>query len=122
MEEKVFLNEGEVTVTNARFKVRAQTYAMSGITSVKSYEKRPSRLAPLTLILIGIMFGSTSNDALVGGIMFIALAMLWWMLSKTEFQVILSTASGEAIALKSEDSNWINRVVNALNEAIIYRG
>lgn len=34
MSEKVFLDEGEVKVTQARFIVPAQTYAMAGITSV----------------------------------------------------------------------------------------
>ncbi len=40
MEEKIFLNEGGVIVTSARFVVPSQTYAMSGVTSVKSYEEK----------------------------------------------------------------------------------
>lgn len=39
MAEKTFLDEGGVTVTNARFVVPAQTYAMSEITSVKSLDE-----------------------------------------------------------------------------------
>ena len=122
MEEKVFLEEGGVTVTNARFIVPAQTYAMSGITSVKSYEKKPSRRGPITLIVIGGIAVLSGKDALAGGIILLVLALLWWVLSKTEFQVKLSTASGEATALRSKNSSWIRRVVNALNEAIIHRG
>jgi hypothetical protein len=42
MAERTFLDEGGVTVTNARFVVPVQTYAMSGITSVKSLKHTPS--------------------------------------------------------------------------------
>lgn len=34
MEEKVFFEHGSVKVTNARFVVDAQTFAMSNVTSV----------------------------------------------------------------------------------------
>jgi len=117
-EEQVFLNEGGVTVTNARFIVPSQTYAMSGITSVKSYEKTPSRKGPLTLIIIGFIVTLYK----LGAIIFIILGVIWWIFQKIEYQVRLSTASGEATALKSKDADWIIRVVNALNEAIIHRG
>ena len=52
----------------------------------------------------------------------LVLAVVWWIFQKIEYQVRLSTASGEATALKSKDADWIIRVVNALNEAIIHRG
>ena len=45
MAEQTFLNESGVTVTNTRFIVPAQTYAMSGITSVKSLRRDPKRMA-----------------------------------------------------------------------------
>lgn len=37
MEEKSFYNEGGVSVSNSRFIAGGQTYAMSGVTSVKSF-------------------------------------------------------------------------------------
>lgn len=36
MDERVFLEENNIAVTNARFVVSGQTYAMSGIISVES--------------------------------------------------------------------------------------
>ncbi len=35
MEEVEFFNDGNVSVTSARFRVGASTYAMQGVTSVK---------------------------------------------------------------------------------------
>jgi len=122
-EEQVFLNEGGVTVTNARFIVPSQTYAMSGITSVKTYEKTPSRNGPLILIIIGVLMALGGKQEAIGAVVFVlVLAVVWWIFQKIEYQVRLSTASGEATALKSKDADWIIRVVNALNEAIIHRG
>jgi hypothetical protein len=44
MEEQVFFDNGDVTVTNARFISSGQTYVMSNITSVKSLVEDPSKL------------------------------------------------------------------------------
>jgi len=113
-----FFEENGVTVTNTRFSVPSQTYAMSGITSVKSYNRSPNRRVPIALALIGcgLFFGK------IIGIILLILAVLCWILSKPEYQVRLSTASGEATALRSKDQNWISKVVNSVNDAIIHRG
>lgn len=44
MEERIFLKESGVVVSNARFIVPAQTFAMAGITSV-TFAKCPSEAA-----------------------------------------------------------------------------
>jgi hypothetical protein len=41
VEEKVFFEDGANKVTNTRFVVGAQTYALSGITSVRIAEEAP---------------------------------------------------------------------------------
>jgi len=123
MDEKVFLDVNGVTVTSARFTVSSQTYAMSGITSVKSYVRRPSRRPPIALFAMGGIAVLSGKDGLVFfAIILIIIGVLWWVQSKTEYQVRLRTASGEATALRSQNSNWIDQVVKALNEAIIHRG
>ncbi len=122
MEEKTFLNEGGVTVTNARFIVPSQTYAMSGVTSVKSFEEQPSRTGPIVLIIVGVLCFLGGGQAIVIGLLFIAGGIAWWMLEKATFHVLLSSASGEAKALSSKDRGWIGRVVGALNDSIVHRG
>ncbi len=123
MEEKVFLNEGGISVTSARFVVPSQTYAMSGVTSVKSYEEKPSRKGPVTLIVIGILLMLVVGQGTIFvGVLFLAAGLAWWFLEKSVYHVVLSSASGEAKALSSKDGSWINRVVQALNNAIVHRG
>ncbi len=122
MEEKTFLSEGGVTVTNARFIVSAQTYAMSGVTSVKSFEEMPSRKGPIILIAIGLLAMLGGKDTIVVALLFLAGGIAWWFLAKAKYYVLLSSASGEAKALSSPDRDWIGRVVGALNDAIVHRG
>jgi hypothetical protein len=126
MEEKTFFNEGGVSVSNARFIAQGQTYAMSGITSVKSYQQDPSRKGPIILGIVGIIAiaagASGSGGAIIVGLLCIAGAAAWWFAQKPEFSVLLSSASGEAKALTSENGQFITNVVNALNDAIVHRG
>ena len=82
MEEKTFLSEGGITVTNARFIVPAQTYAMSGVTSVKSFEETPSRKGPILLILIGVLAMLAGKDGIVVAILFLAGGIAWWYMQK----------------------------------------
>lgn len=119
MDEKVFMSEGGVTVTSSRFIVSSQTYAMSGITSVKNSTKYPSRTGPIVLgILGGVML---ANSSWYGAIP-LGLAVLWWISQKVEFHVLLTTAAGEMEALSGEDQEFTSRVVKALSDAIVFRG
>lgn len=126
MSEKVFLDEGEVKVTQARFIVPAQTYAMAGITSVASLKQDPSRKRPNRVMIIGFiatLWGfSVSVSAGVIGLLVLAAGMAWWLLQKPTYYVVLHSASGESRALKSKNGEWIARVVTALNDAIVARG
>ena len=47
-DEKSYYGQGSVHVTNARFVVGAQTYAMRNVTSVKGITIRPGRLGPIS--------------------------------------------------------------------------
>ena len=121
MAEMTFLDEGGVTVTNARFVVPAQTYAMSGITSVKSLKHTPSIKGPVILGLIGLA-GLGGKDTTIVALIFLAAGIAWFILNKPKYSAVLRSASGEAEALTSKDSDFISRIVKALNEAIISRG
>ncbi len=122
MAERSFLEEGGVTITNSRFIVAGQTFAMSGVTSVKGVTHTPSRKGPIILIAIGVLAFLAGKEALVGGLVFIAAAVAWWMFQKPKYVVVLHSASGEAEALTSQDGSFISKVVGALNEAIVARG
>jgi Family of unknown function (DUF6232) len=120
MEEKFFFNSSNVSVSNARFMVRGQTYAMNGVTSVKQTVAHPSRVGPIVLGLISLLVAFVGS--LVFGILGLILAVVWWINQKSIWYVILSSSSGETRALSSSDRGHIDGVIEALNQSIIYRG
>ena len=58
MEEKIFFNEGGVTVSNSQFVVGGQTYAMSEITSMRSVKVNPSK----TILIFLLSFSLNTNN------------------------------------------------------------
>jgi len=123
MEEKTFFNEGGVTVTNSRFVVPGQTHATSGITSVSKWITKPSMKLPIILIVLGIIplfFGSIFW--IVVGIALIAAGVYLLIKNKPVYSVRLSSASGESNAIDSKDEDYIDKIVQAINDAIVTRG
>lgn len=123
MEEKIFFNQGNVSVSNSRFIVDGQTYAMNNVTSVKSGVIEPNRTGPIILGIIGLLmlFGS-SGGWLIAGLVLLGLAVLAWKGNKRQFTVLLNSSSGENKALVSTDESYIKTVINSLNDAIVSRG
>lgn len=121
MEELSIFEEGNVKVTNARFVVDGQTYAMNSVTSVRQFEKKPQRIWPISVFLVGLVIAFGGGSGIFGSIV-MAVGVALWVIQRTEFSVLLSTASGEARALASKDGAYILRVVSALNTAIVQRG
>lgn len=119
MEEQTFLSENGVTVTNARFLVPTQTYAVTGITSVKNDKETPKRSYPIWCGIIGLLL--LFSIPILGGAL-IVLAIVWWIGQKPRYHVFLTTAGGETKALSSQNGPFISRVVQALNDAIVARG
>lgn len=119
MSEKVFFEYDDVKVTNARFVSGGQTYAMSNITSVKTTEKKPSRLGGVFFLIVGALVAV--NNAWMGVLVMAAAAYFLYQ-QKTIYHVILATSGGETSALTTNQPEYLKKVIGALNEAIIHRG
>ena len=119
-QEKVFYQDSKVSVTLSRYIAANKTYAMRNISSVSIFKMSQSRTMPILLLVFGIIlvitevysFGVTL--ALIGGI--------WLFTIKDKFSVRISTNAGEANSIVSSDKIYIQKIVDALNEAIIQRG
>lgn len=120
VEEKVFLNEGGFLVTNTRFEIPGQMFAMAGVTSVGVNQIVPSKLWPIVMMILGIgMMGAEVYD--IGGV-FLLLGGLWFWLKKTVYHLILTTAAGQQTAHQSKDGEFMGSLRTALTNAIIDRG
>jgi len=121
MEEKVFFDTGTISVSNSRFIVDGQTYAMGNVTSVKTGVEEAKKSTGILIGLFGlfVLFGAKS---IIWGIIIMIVGILLFIGAKNKYSVVLSTSSGENQALSSEDKTHIEKVVSALNEAIVSRG
>ncbi len=136
MAEKVLLDEGGFFVSNVRFIHNMQTYAMSGVTSVNQYFEQPSRKWPIIIMILGglgslqtlTMFRPNYElgfAAIFPEAFFLALFLLglWLYLKKVPvYGVVLHSASGQQRAAECTDRMFIERIIAALNKAIILRG
>lgn len=125
-QEKTFYQDTTVVVTNSRCIVAGQTYAMSGITSVRPFTEVPSKGGPILLIIVGALlvmggFGQSSVFGVVLGIITVAVGIAWYKSKKDIYHVVVHSASGESRLIHSIDRSYITSIIAALNEAIVYR-
>ncbi|MDW9228663.1 putative qacE-like protein [Burkholderia cepacia] len=109
-----------MTVTNTRFIVPGQTYAMSNVTSIKHYEKAPSRALGVIVAIIGVLI--LFAHAWLVGLIAIALGVFLAWNAKGQYDVLLHTSSGEVRAFQSPDRGLVQQIVSALNQAVVFRG
>tara|TARA_Y100000589_G_C26928373_1_gene537290 strand:- start:190 stop:561 length:372 start_codon:yes stop_codon:yes gene_type:complete len=118
-DDKVFLKDSNVLVTQSRFVAGGKTYAMRNISSVTKY-KIPKKIGTaIFLIIVGLILLAFSP--IIGGLIFIA-GILWLILSKPKYSVRIQSNAGEADGFISKDEKYIQKIVDAVNNAIIHRG
>ena len=125
--EQILLARDGVKVTNSRFIVGGETYAMSGITSVSSVEVRPSRGRPMILCVFAVLatvagLARSSGLEVAVGLLALGAGGFWLYGQSALYSVELRTAAGEVTALTSNSEQRIREVVDAVNEAIVSRG
>jgi hypothetical protein len=130
--EQTLFNERGVYISNIRFISNAQTYAISGVTSVGSAIERPSKFGAVVLMLLGafiaflglivLLFSKAGLVGILLGFGIVALGVVVWRSLTPTFIVLLRSASGERKATTNKDEAFIMRIVGALNHAIVIRG
>lgn len=120
--EKFFLNLGDVSVSNSYFIVNEKTYDINRILSVKMGDNKWNYLPSAFMIVFSILFLATgiSIFVIIGLGIFLA-ACASFSKVKFEYFVILNTEFGEENALYNNNKIYITKVINALNEAIIFK-
>jgi len=122
-EETTFYSDNVgVRVTDRRLIIANATYAMANIASVKTGITYPNRTGPVLLVLIGVICLFAGRDALAFGLVLGVVGVLWWMGQRSTYHVRISSASGEGDALSSARKDYIEGIIQAINEAIIKRG
>jgi hypothetical protein len=134
MAEKIYYQDSNVTVTNARLVISGKAYQMSNITSVSMgwiEGNPPNRMPGAVPAALGLLvaFITYVADAVgvaffigvllfVGGVILAAKAKK----GKDKYIVNLGSASGETSALWSYDISYIRKIIDAINNAFAERG
>jgi hypothetical protein len=128
MNETTILEDGDVKITNLRAIMGTKTYAMANVTSVNLIKKEPSN-APIWWAIVGgllFLWGLTDFDVfgncLLVGLILAGLGVYFAKNSKPTYMAKIGSASGETKLVGSSDKEQIQRIVDAVNEAIIRRG
>jgi cbb3-type cytochrome oxidase subunit 1 len=124
------LKEKDVKITNERAIIGTKTYAISEVTSVSMDVNEPKLFLPIFFIVIaGVCsvlialsdmreyseFLTTSLYLGIAGLLFFIFSQ------KTKYSVRIRSASGELKVLETFDKEHVERIVKALNEAIVQR-
>lgn len=131
-QEKVYYESSGVTITNTRAIFFNTTYALANIASVRIFKEPPSRGPAIMLFLGGIFIGfiglmmaslvTAAHLITLVGLITMGIAIYLSIKAKPDYIVKVSSSSGEADVLYSKDSGYIQRIVDAINQAIIDRG
>ena len=117
MEEKVFLNAKNASVTSSKIVIANSTYATRNVGSVR-VETIPRPKWPWIVLIIGLLF-LLGAPAL--GVILVAIAafVLWQVGPKSK--LILLAGGGETCALISSDTGAVEELHQAIVEAISAR-
>lgn len=132
LEEHIFYQDEDGTkITSVLMYHNEDTYVINEITTLKKeYGKKqiPTILLIISfiLVIVGIIFTSIEDsiDSVfyrTGGIFF-AISLVQWFFQRVEHALIITFSSRETEVIEYEDKEKINRINDALREAIIFRG
>jgi hypothetical protein len=118
MDEKIFFNQGGISVSSQQFVVNSQTYPIQNIQSTEFRLLEPQRNLAGFFMLIGLLLLLDEGTLFVVGGFSIIIGIVIWVSAVTKYAVILFTADEEHQVLTSNDNLLIEKVIQALDTAM----
>lgn len=116
--EEILYDSNDIKVTPARVVIRATTYAVANITSIKAIKDDSKRNLGFLFIALGVLAASV-EIYLIGVILLLVGALLVKFGSMCI--LVFTTGAAEQQALRSRDQARIVEVASAVNLAIMKR-
>lgn len=129
--DNVFFAQGSVTVSQTRFVVSGDTYAMSNISScrvrytdeINDGLKALLWIAVVASLIVGVALALSVHIALGGlGLAGVIAAFIFIKPQYQLYHLSVGTNSGEIEAVYSVDEAYIRQIERAVNDAIVARG
>lgn len=133
-EERSFLNDGGVYVSNTRVVIHGTTYATANITSVRKHVTPANNGCAIVLVILGALgalggltlalgrSGDGRWSAFGTSLVLLIIGIVWFQSLRPTYNVMLATAAGERQGLMSKDEGVVDRVTGAIADAIVHRG
>ena len=122
LEERVFLDQGGILVSDAVFKTSlGASYPIRNISSV-SVAPKPTNSFVLILAILVTLFGLflMIGSVVVGMIVMAFSAPFWFMLGNTAHQLKIGAGGVLQTAIESSNQNQLDLIAKAINESILY--
>jgi len=120
-DEEVILREGPVMVSTTRVVAGQESYAVSNITSVSVRKESAAGLKFMGVVALLIGIPLLFVHQVIVGVCVVAIGLAFIFLTKPTYIVQISSSANERPAWKSKDHAMIDRIVVAINEAIVRR-
>lgn len=133
-EERVFLDENNIYISNTKVILHGTTYATANITSVAKRMTAASTGCATMLLIVGALallgtllsfkssrFSESVTSVVIAAAV-LAAGIAWLRSLKPTYHVFLASASAERQGLSSQDEALVNRVTSAITDAITHRG
>lgn len=121
MQKRHAFNEGSVRISQHRFIVEGLIFELPDIQSVELAVVKPRQLPAVAMLLLGVWLLQDEGPLFVLGGVAVVLGIAAAMAAAPKYAVILHTNAGVQRVLLSKDLAWIERVVQALDAAMIDR-
>jgi len=128
-DEIAVYQDDSIYITNLRVIIHRKTFAMSHVTSVVAHTIPANKLPGIVTMIIGVVMalgGFAGRDAGCGfavlGVILIVVGIIYVQRAKDVYTVRIASSSGETSALRSDNDEYIARIRQAMNDAIIARG
>jgi hypothetical protein len=135
--EQCLFSESNIFISPSRLVATDRTYAISGITSVKTTLIEPSRGLPIIMIVLGVLFlvfgftylsqpASPSHPdgrvLVLVGVLLLLIGVVILKNLRPEYVGTFHLSSGEVENIARKDKELIVRLAAAINQAIVLRG
>ena len=122
MAGNVYLDEGDVQVTDSHLAMSGRTVPLQHIEAVQQSKEEQLGCLPNILIGLGVLIVLASVlqgiAAAVFGFALIAGGVLWYRRLRPTYYILLSTTDGKMRALDTKNKERIDRVHAALTKAL----
>jgi len=132
MEEITYVNEKGIVVTSSRAVFNGKTYALSNISKVSLEKAKLPLINVLSQLVLFIGFIMCVGIGLISGIIWITLMGMMclgiWIFTKVQFNKVFAVMLGTSGSMfdeevfRSIDHEFMQKVVDSINKAIVNRG